>query len=154
MTQKEIFNIVFKFSALLVFALLFNKSIESRPFNHFEGSLPLKGEKTIVMEMDGDFDLKDMDLDKTIDIKKDKDVFVFKMDGDFDLKDMDLDKTIDIKKDKDVFVFKMDGDFDLETMDLDKISDITVDGESIEIMINGKTISLPLDKMTEMKDNQ
>jgi len=126
MTQKEIFNIVFKFSALLVFALLFNKSIESRPFNHFEGSLPLKGEKTIVMEMDGDFDLKDMDLDK----------------------------TIDIKKDKDVFVFKMDGDFDLETMDLDKISDITVDGESIEIMINGKTISLPLDKMTEMKDNQ
>ena len=48
----------------------------------------------------------------------------------------------------------MDGDFDLETMDLDKISDITVDGESIEIIINGKTISLPLDKMTEIKDNQ
>ena len=98
MTQKEIFNIVFKFSALLVFAFLFNKSIESRPFNHFEGSLPLKGEKTIVMEMDGDFDL--------------------------------------------------------DTIDLDKISDINVDGESIEIIINGKTISLPLDKMTEMKDNQ
>jgi hypothetical protein len=126
MTQKEIFNIVFKFSALLVFAFLFNKSIESRPFNHFEGSLPLKGEKTIVMEMDGDFDLKDMDLDK----------------------------IIDIKKDKDVFVFKMDGDFDLDTIDPDKISDINVDGESIEIIINGKTISLPLDKMTEMKDNQ
>ena len=49
---------------------------------------------------------------------------------------------------------KMDGDFDLETMDLDKISDITVDGESIEIIVNGKTISLTLDKMTEIKDNQ
>jgi hypothetical protein len=51
-------------------------------------------------------------------------------------------------------VMKMDGDFDLETMSLDKISDINVDGESIEIIIDGQAISLPLDKMTEIKDKQ
>ena len=65
MTQKEIFNIIFKFSALLVFAFLFNKSIENRPLAQFEGAFPLKGEQMIVMEMDN---MGEVDLEKIIDI--------------------------------------------------------------------------------------
>ena len=64
MTQKEIFDIVFKFSALLVFAFLFNKSIENRPLAQFEGAFPLQGEKMIVME-----GLGKVDLDEIIDLE-------------------------------------------------------------------------------------
>ena len=65
MTQKETLDIVFKFSALLVFAFLFNKSIENRPLAQFEGAFPLKGEQMIVMEMDN---MGEVDLEKIIDI--------------------------------------------------------------------------------------
>ena len=65
MTQKETLDIVFKFSALLVFAFLFNKSIENRPLAQFEGAFPLKGEQMIVMEMDN---IGEVDLEKIIDI--------------------------------------------------------------------------------------
>ena len=68
MTQKEIFNIIFKFSALLVFAFLFNKSIENRPLAQFEGAFPLKGEQMIVMEMDN---MNEVDLEEIIDIDGD-----------------------------------------------------------------------------------
>ena len=65
MTQKETLDIVFKFSALLVFAFLFNKSIENRPLAQFEGAFPLKGEQMIVMEMDN---IGEVDLEEIIDI--------------------------------------------------------------------------------------
>ncbi len=65
MTQKETLDIVFKFSALLVFAFLFNKSIENRPLAQFEGAFPLKGEQMIVMEMDN---MGEVDLEEIIDI--------------------------------------------------------------------------------------
>ena len=68
MTQKETLDIVFKFSALLVFAFLFNKSIENRPLAQFEGAFPLKGEKMIVMEMDN---IGEVDLEEIIDIDGD-----------------------------------------------------------------------------------
>ena len=68
MTQKETLDIVFKFSALLVFAFLFNKSIENRPFAQFEGVFPLKGEQMIVMEMDN---MGEVDLEEIIDIDGD-----------------------------------------------------------------------------------
>ena len=65
MTQKETLDIVFKFSALLVFAFLFNKSIENRPLAQFEGAFPLKDEQMIVMEMDN---IGEVDLEEIIDI--------------------------------------------------------------------------------------
>ena len=65
MTQKETLDIVFKFSALLVLAFLFNKSIENRPLAQFEGAFPLKGEQMIVMEMDN---MGEVDLEEIIDI--------------------------------------------------------------------------------------
>ena len=65
MTQKETLDIVFKFSALLVFAFLFNKSIENRPLAQFEGAFPLNGEQVIVMEMDN---IGEVDLEEIIDI--------------------------------------------------------------------------------------
>ena len=65
MTQKETLDIVFKFSALLVFAFLFNKSIENRPLAQFEGAFPLKGEQMFVMEMDN---MGEVDLEEIIDI--------------------------------------------------------------------------------------
>lgn len=68
MTQKETLDIVFKFSALLVFAFLFNKSIENRPLAQFEGAFPLKGEQMIVMEMDN---MGEVDLEEIIDIDGD-----------------------------------------------------------------------------------
>ena len=68
MTQKETLDIVFKFSALLVFAFLFNKSIENRPLAQFEGAFPLKGEQMIVMEMDN---MGEVNLEKIIDIDGD-----------------------------------------------------------------------------------
>ena len=68
MTQKETLDIVFKFSALLVFAFLFNKSIENRPLTQFEGAFPLKGEQMIVMEMDN---IGEVDLEEIIDIDGD-----------------------------------------------------------------------------------
>ena len=68
MTQKETLDIVFKFSALLVFAFLFNKSIENRPLAQFEGAFPLKDEQMIVMEMDN---IGEVDLEKIIDIDGD-----------------------------------------------------------------------------------
>ena len=68
MTQKETLDIVFKFSALLVFAFLFNKSIENRPLARFEGAFPLKGEQMIVMEMDN---IGEVDLEEIIDIDGD-----------------------------------------------------------------------------------
>jgi len=68
MTQKETLDILFKFSALLVFAFLFNKSIENRPFAQFEGAFPLKGEQMIVMEMDN---IGEVDLEEIIDIDGD-----------------------------------------------------------------------------------
>ena len=68
MTQKETLDIVFKFSALFVFAFLFNKSIENRPLAQFEGAFPLKGEQMIVMEMDN---MGEVDLEKIIDIDGD-----------------------------------------------------------------------------------
>ena len=127
MKTKEKLQFGLQFLTVLIIAFLANKAIDSKvshgPMGDFH---PMKGEKTIVMQMDGDFDLETMDLDK----------------------------ITDMKKGENVFVFKMDGDFDLEKMDLDKISDINVDGESIEIMIDGQAISLPLDKMTEIKDKQ
>lgn len=64
MTQKETLDIVFKFSALLVFAFLFNKSIENRPLAQFEGAFPLQGEKMIIME-----GLGKVDLDEIIDLE-------------------------------------------------------------------------------------
>jgi len=67
-TQKETLDIVFKFSALLVFAFLFNKSIENRPLAQFEGAFPLKGEQMIVMEMDN---MGEVDLEEIIDIDGD-----------------------------------------------------------------------------------
>ena len=79
MTQKETLDIVFKFSALLVFAFLFNKSIENRPLAQFEGAFPLKGEKMIVMEMDnmGEVDLEeiiDIDGDDQMDVRVEKEI--------------------------------------------------------------------------------
>ena len=68
MTQKETLDIVFKFSALFVFAFLFNKSIENRPLAQFEGAFPLKGEQMIVMEMDN---IGEVDLEEIIDIDGD-----------------------------------------------------------------------------------
>ena len=68
MTQKETLDVIFKFSALLVFAFLFNKSIENRPLAQFEGAFPLKGEQMIVMEMDN---IGEVDLEKIIDIDGD-----------------------------------------------------------------------------------
>ena len=73
MTQKETLDIVFKFSALLVFAFLFNKSIENRPLAQFEGAFPLKGEQMIVMEMDN---IGEVDLEKIIDIDGDDEMDV------------------------------------------------------------------------------
>ncbi len=64
MTQKETLDVIFKFSALLVFAFLFNKSIENRPLAQFEGAFPLQGEKMIVME-----GLGKVDLDEIIDLE-------------------------------------------------------------------------------------
>ena len=64
MTQKETLDVIFKFSALLVFAFLFNKSIENRPLAKFEGAFPLKGEKMIVME-----GLGKVDIDEIIDLE-------------------------------------------------------------------------------------
>ena len=64
MTQKETLDLIFKFSALLVFAFLFNKSIENRPLAQFEGAFPLQGEKMIVME-----GLGKVDLDEIIDLE-------------------------------------------------------------------------------------
>ena len=65
MTQKETLDIIFKFSALLVLAFLFNKSIENRPLAQFEGAFPLKGEQMIIMEMDN---MGETDLEEIIDI--------------------------------------------------------------------------------------
>ena len=64
MTQKETLDVIFKFSALLVFAFLFNKFIENRPLAQFEGAFPLQGEKMIVME-----GLGKVDLDEIIDLE-------------------------------------------------------------------------------------
>ena len=64
MTQKETLDIVFKFSALLVFAFLFNKSIENRPLAQFEAAFPLKGEQMIVME-----GVDNVDFDEIIDLE-------------------------------------------------------------------------------------
>jgi len=64
MTQKETLDLIFKFSALLVFAFLFNKSIENRPLAQFEGAFPLQGEKMIVME-----GLGKVDIDEIIDLE-------------------------------------------------------------------------------------
>ena len=77
MTQKEIFDIVFKFSALLVFAFLFNKSIENRPLAQFEGAFPLQGEKMIVMEGLGkvDFDeIIDLEDQEQMDVRIEKEI--------------------------------------------------------------------------------
>ena len=68
MTQKETLDIIFKFSALLVLAFLFNKSIENRPLAQFEGAFPLKGKQMIVMEMDN---MGEVDLEEIIDIDGD-----------------------------------------------------------------------------------
>ena len=77
MTQKETFDIVFKFSALLVFAFLFNKSIENRPLAQFEGAFPLKGEQMIVMEGLGkvDFDeIIDLEDQEQMDVRIEKEI--------------------------------------------------------------------------------
>ena len=79
MTQKETLDIVFKFSALLVFAFLFNKSIENRPLAQFEGAFPLKGEQMIVMEMDniGEVDLEEIigiDGDDQMEVRVEKEI--------------------------------------------------------------------------------
>ena len=79
MTQKETLDIVFKFSALLVFAFLFNKSIENRPLAQIEGAFPLKGEQMIVMEMDnmGEIDLEeiiDIDGDDQMEVRVEKEI--------------------------------------------------------------------------------
>ena len=77
MTQKETLDIVFKFSALLVFAFLFNKSIENRPLAQFEGAFPLQGEKMIVMEGLGkvDFDeIIDLEDQEQMDVRVEKEI--------------------------------------------------------------------------------
>lgn len=77
MTQKETLDIVFKFSALLVFAFLFNKSIENRPLAQFEGAFPLQGEKMIVMEGLGkvDFDeIIDLEDQEQMDVRIEKEI--------------------------------------------------------------------------------
>ena len=77
MTQKEILDIVFKFSTLLVFAFLFNKSIENRPLAQFEGAFPLKGEKMIVMDGLGkvDFDeIIDLEDQEQMDVRIEKEI--------------------------------------------------------------------------------
>lgn len=77
MTQKETLDVIFKFSALLVFAFLFNKSIENRPLAQFEGAFPLQGEKMIVMEGLGkvDFDeIIDLDDQEQMDVRIEKEI--------------------------------------------------------------------------------
>jgi len=77
MAQKEILDIVFKFSTLLVFAFLFNKSIENRPLAQFEGAFPLKGEKMIVMDGLGkvDFDeIIDLEDQEQMDVRIEKEI--------------------------------------------------------------------------------
>ena len=77
MTQKEILDVIFKFSALLVFAFLFNKSIENRPLAQFEGAFPLQGEKMIVMEGLGkvDFDeIIDLEDQEQMDVRIEKEI--------------------------------------------------------------------------------
>ena len=77
MTQKETWDVIFKFSALLVFAFLFNKSIENRPLAQFEGAFPLQGEKMIVMEGLGkvDFDeIIDLEDQEQMDVRIEKEI--------------------------------------------------------------------------------
>ena len=77
MTQKETLDVIFKFSALLVFAFLFNKSIENRPLAQFEGPFPLQGEKMIVMEGLGkvDFDeIIDLEDQEQMDVRIEKEI--------------------------------------------------------------------------------
>jgi hypothetical protein len=77
MTQKETLDVIFKFSALLVFAFLFNKSIENRPLAQFEGAFPLQGEKMIVMEGIGkvDFDeIIDLEDQEQMDVRIEKEI--------------------------------------------------------------------------------
>jgi len=77
MTQKETLDVIFKFSALLVFAFLFNKSIENRPLAQFEGAFPLQGEKMIVMEGLGkvDFDeIIDLEDQEEMDVRIEKEI--------------------------------------------------------------------------------
>ena len=77
MTQKETLDVIFKFSALLVFAFLFNKSIENRPLAQFEGAFPLQGEKMIIMEGLGkvDFDeIIDLDDQEQMDVRIEKEI--------------------------------------------------------------------------------
>jgi len=77
MTQKETLDLIFKFSALLVFAFLFNKSIENRPLAQFEGAFPLQGEKMIVMEGLGkvDFDeIIDLEDQEQMDVRIEKEI--------------------------------------------------------------------------------
>jgi len=77
MTQKETLDVIFKFSALLVFAFLFNKSIENKPLAQFEGAFPLQGEKMIVMEGIGkvDFDeIIDLEDQEQMDVRIEKEI--------------------------------------------------------------------------------
>ena len=77
MNQKETLDLIFKFSALLVFAFLFNKSIENRPLAQFEGAFPLQGEKMIVMEGLGkvDFDeIIDLEDQEQMDVRIEKEI--------------------------------------------------------------------------------
>ena len=77
MTQKETLDVIFKFSALLVFAFLFNRSIENRPLAQFEGAFPLQGEKMIVMEGLGkvDFDeIIDLEDQEQMDVRIEKEI--------------------------------------------------------------------------------
>ena len=77
MTQKETLDLIFKFSALLVFAFLFNKSIENRPLAQFEGAFPPQGEKMIVMEGLGkaDFDeIIDLNDQEQMDVRIEKEI--------------------------------------------------------------------------------
>ena len=77
MTQKETLDVIFKFSALFVFAFLFNKSIENRPLAQFEGAFPLQGEKMIVMEGLGkvDFDeIIDLEDQEQMDVRIEKEI--------------------------------------------------------------------------------
>ena len=77
MTKKETLDVIFKFSALLVFAFLFNKSIENRPLAQFEGAFPLQGEKMIVMEGLGkvDFDeIIDLEDQEQMDVRIEKEI--------------------------------------------------------------------------------
>ena len=77
MTQKETLDVIFKFSALLVFSFLFNKSIENRPLAQFEGAFPLQGEKMIVMEGLGkvDFDeIIDLEDQEQMDVRIEKEI--------------------------------------------------------------------------------